>query len=161
MAGLFDTLSIGSNSLSTYRKAIDTAGNNVANVNTPGYTRQRLEIQSTTTDSELGQVGSGSEAARVVRLQTDFFDKQIQTESSVEGSLEAKQDGLQQALTALQESIDRNSASGTTTGGISQGLADFFSAMQNLSTDPSSVAERQVVLQKAQQLATKFNQVDA
>src|SRR5262249_37785249 len=66
----------------------------------------------------------------------------------------------QQALSSLQESINRNDSSGTSTGGISQGLANFFAGLQSLSTDPSSVPERQVFLEKAQSLATTFNQVD-
>ena len=161
MAGLFDTLALGSSSLSVYRKAIDTAGHNLANVNTPGYTRQRLIVQSVTNDSDIGPMGAGVEAVQVQRLQNDFFDKQIQVENSVQGSLESRQDALQQSLSALQESINRNDTSGTSTGGISQGLADFFSGLQSLSTDPSSIPERQVFLEKAQTLASSFNQVDA
>lgn len=161
MAGLFDTLSLGSRSLSTYRKAIDTTGHNLANVNTPGYTRQRLVVQSVTGSSDLGEVGMGAEATRIVRLHNDYFDKQIQVESSVQGSLEAREDALEQALTSLQETIDRNGVSGTTTGGISQGLAEFFASLDSLSTSPAASEQRLALLGKAQQLATKFNQVDS
>lgn len=162
MAGLFDTLSLGSRSLSTYRKAIDTTGHNLANVNTPGYTRQRLIVETTTTDGgTMGQVGTGAEAVKIVRLQNEYANKQIQTETSIESSLSVQHDALQQALTSLQESIDRNGAAGTTTRGISQGMADFFAATQSVATNPSSIPERQVLLQKAQELATKFNTVDS
>jgi flagellar hook-associated protein 1 FlgK len=161
MAGLFDTLSLGSRSLVTYRQAIDTTGHNLSNVSTPGYTRQRLVIQSVTnSDSNLGAVGTGAEATKIVRVQNDLLDQQAQVENSVQGSLETKQDGLQQSLTALQETIDRNSPSGTSTGGISQSLSDFFASLQSLSTDISSPQQVDVV-QKAQDLATKFNQTDA
>src|SRR5262249_54695214 len=132
MAGLFDTLALGSRSLNTYRKAIDTAGHNLANVNTPGYTRQRLVVQSVTNTSDIGEVGGGADGTQVQRLQNDFFDKQLQVESSVQGTLESRQDALQQALSSLQEAIDRNSSSGTSTSGISQGLADFFAGLQSL-----------------------------
>lgn len=162
MAGLFDTLSLGSRSLSTYRQAIDTTGHNLANVNTPGYTRQRLVVETTTSENgTMGSVGTGAEAVKIVRLQNEYANKQIQVESSIEGSLTVKHDALQQALTSLQESIDRNGASGTSTQGISQGLADFFAAAQSLSTNPSSIAERQVLIQQAQELAAKFNAVDS
>ncbi len=160
MAGLFDTLSLGSRSLATYRKAIDTSGHNLANVNTPGYTRQRLVIQSVSNSTEIGQVGAGAEAVRVERLQNDFFDQQVQVESSVQGSLNSRQSALQQALNALQENVDRSGSNGTTTSGISQDLADFFASAQSISTNPTSLAERQVFLEKAQALAGKFNQVD-
>src|SRR5436190_894517 len=161
MAGLFDTLGIGTRSLSTYRKAIDVAGHNLANVNTDGYTRQRLAIEATTTGSEMGTIGSGSEANRIDRLHNVFIDKQVQVENSVSGSIQIKQDTLQQALNALNEALDRNSDSGTTTAGISQGLSDFFNALQSLSTTPLSIPERQVALQKAIDLANKFNQTDS
>jgi flagellar hook-associated protein 1 FlgK len=161
MAGLFDTLSLGSRSLSTYRKAIDTTGHNLANVNTPGYTRQRLIVETTTTDTgTFGPVGTGAEAVKIVRLQNEYANKQIQTESSIEGSLNVKHDALQQALTSLQETIDRNGASGTTTKGISQGLSDFFTSAHNVAAHPSDIGAREAFLQKAQELATKFNAVD-
>jgi flagellar hook-associated protein 1 FlgK len=161
MAGLFDTLGIGTRSLTTYRKAIDVAGHNLANVNTEGYTRQRLAIEATTTGSEIGTVGSGSEGMRIDRLHNVFIDKQVQVENSVSGSIEVKQDALQQALNALNEALDRNSPSGTSTAGISQGLSDFFNALESLSTTAPSIPDRTVVLQKAAELATKFNQTDS
>jgi flagellar hook-associated protein 1 len=162
MAGLFDTLSLGSRSLDTYRKAIDTTGHNLANVNTEGYTRQRLLIEATTVDGGAwGPIGTGSEAVKIVQLKNAAATKQLQTEASVEGSLAVKQDALQQAQVFLQESIDRNGASGTNTKGISQGLADFFAAAQSVATTPTSLPERAVFLEKAQDLATKFNTVDS
>ena len=88
MAGLFDTLGIGTSSLSAYRKAIDTTGHNLANVNTEGYTRQRLVIAATTTDSDIGTVGAGSEAVRVQRLQNTFIDSQIGREFASEEPLQ-------------------------------------------------------------------------
>src|SRR6185436_5708057 len=142
MAGLFDTLGLGTRSLTTYRKAIDVAGHNLANVNTEGYTRQRLAIEATTTGSEIGTVGSGSEGMRIDRLHNVFIDKQVQVENSVSGSIEVKQDALQQALNALNEALDRNSPSGTSTAGISQGLSDFFNALESLSTTAPSIPDR-------------------
>jgi flagellar hook-associated protein 1 FlgK len=161
MAGLFDTLALGSRSLETYRKAIDVTGHNLANVNTPGYTRQRLVLESVAGSSDIGEIGGGVDATQVQQLHNQFFDQQIQVESSVQGSLEARQDALQQALTSLQETINRSDPSGTSTSGISQALSDFFGGLQSLSTDPGSIPERQVFLQKAQTLAARFNQVDS
>jgi flagellar hook-associated protein 1 FlgK len=162
MAGLFDTLALGSRSLSTYRKAIDTTGHNLANVNTEGYTRQRVLIEATTIDGGAdGPIGNGSEAVKIVQLQNRAATRQLQTEASIEGSLTAKHNALEQSLVFLQESIDRNGTNGTNTRGISQGLVDFFAAAQNVATNPASVPDRQVFLQKAQELATKFNSADS
>ena len=162
MAGLFDTLSLGARSLSTYRKAIDTTGHNLANVHTAGYTRQRLEIETTTVDGGTsGPTGTGAEATRIVRLKNEFATRQLQVESSVEGSLSVRHEALQQALTALQEGIDRNGAKGTSTGGISQGLSDFFAAAQSVATNPTSIPDRQAFVQKGQELAARFNLTDS
>ncbi len=160
MAGLFDTLALGSRSLSAYQTAINTTGHNLANVNTPGYTRQRANLQSVSQASPVGDIGGGADAVQIQRLQNDFFDQQIQVENSVQGSLDSRNGALKQSLNSLQETINRSGSNGTSTSGISQGLADFFAGLQSLSTSPSSVPERQVFLQKAQTLADTFNHVD-
>ena len=160
MAGLFDTLNLGSRSLATYRQAIDTTGHNLANVHTAGYTRQRLEIEAVATPLDpLGEAGSGSEAVRIVRLHNAFLDRQALMETSVEGSLQEREDLLRQALSSLNESVAQN-ADGKGAASLSGGLSDFFTALQSASSNPSSIPERQVLLQKAQALATRFNQVD-
>ena len=162
MAGLFDTLALGSRSLTTYRKAIDTTGHNLSNVHTPGFTRQRLEIESTTVSEGIaGRIGTGAEGVRIVRLKNEFAERQIQVETSIQGSLSVQHDTLKQALTSLQEAIDRSGVSGTTTSGISQGLSEFFNAALNVSANVSSGPDRQLLIQKAQELATKFNIADA
>jgi flagellar hook-associated protein 1 len=160
MAGLFDTLALGSRSLQTYRKAIDTTGHNLANVSTPGYTRQRLVVETVTGAGDTGAVGAGAEAARIVSLRNEFAQVQLQTEASLEGSLEVKDETLRQALNALQETIDRSSEAGATTNGISERLGEFFASLQTLSTSPASIPERQAVIQAAEDLAAKFNEVD-
>lgn len=161
MAGLFDTLNLGSRSLTTYRQAIDTTGHNLANVHTPGFTRQRLEIQSVATPTDpLGEAGSGSEGVRIVRLHNIFLERQALMEGSVEGSLQQREDLLRQALSTLNETVSQ-SGGGTGAQSLSGGLGDFFNALQSASTNPASIPERQVLLQKAQALATRFNQVDA
>lgn len=160
MAGLFDTLALGSRSMQTYRKAIDTSGHNLANVNTPGYTRQRLVVETVTTEGEMGSTGAGAEGTRIIAIKNEFTQKQLQVETSLEGSLEVKDDTLRQTLNALQETIDR-SGSGASTNGLSQKFGEFFASLQSLSNNPSSIADRQVVLQKAQDLAAKFNQIDS
>src|SRR5262245_54880218 len=152
MAGLFDTIALGSRSLTTYRKAIDTTGHNLSNVHTPGFTRQRLEIESTTVSEGIaGRIGTGAEGVRIVRLKNEFAERQIQVETSIQGSLSVQHDTLKQALTSLQEAIDRSGVSGTTTSGISQGLSEFFNAALNVSANVSSGPDRQLLIQKAQE----------
>ncbi len=168
MLGLFGTLGLGAQSLQTQQLGIEVAGHNIANVNNPAYARQRLEIQtSVTVETGFGPQGTGAEGAAILGMRSDMLDHQIQNETSVSGYLEAQQSALQFAETSLGQTIDRQGAavgtSSSSSGGqhaIGDGMNELFSAFQSLSTDPSSPAERQVLLMKASDLASRFNLTD-
>lgn len=167
MLGLFGTLDLGSRSLATQRQGVEVAGHNLANVNNPAYARQRLHIQTApTVSSRVGPQGNGADAVAIVQLRSSLLDRQITSEAGVRGSLEARQSALQYAQADLGQQLDRL-ANGTAAAqgvgdahSLSDGLADLFNSFQNLSTNVSSQAERQVVLQKAADLAAQFNQID-
>ncbi len=167
MIGLFGALDMGARSLDTQQQGIEVAGHNLANVNNPAYARQRLTIQtSPSVPSDVGPQGTGADAVSIVRLRSDVLDDQIQSELSVRTSLEAEQSALQSAEAGLGEQLDASAAGtqGSSSVGnassLSGGLSDLFNSFQALSTDPSSLAQRQIVLGKASDLATQFNHVD-
>jgi flagellar hook-associated protein 1 FlgK len=169
MLGLFGTLSLANRSLQTQRNGTEVAGHNLANVNTPGYSRQRVAIEtSLTIPSEMGPQGTGADAVGIYQLRDALIDKQIVNETSVRGSYESRQRALQFTQAALGQQIDRQAtgAEGAAAAngvggqhGIAEDMSDLFNAMQSLSTQPTSLSERQVLLIKAQGLATQFNQV--
>jgi flagellar hook-associated protein 1 FlgK len=169
MLGLFGTLSLANRSLQTQRMGTEIAGQNLANVNTPGYARQRVAIETALAiPSEVGPQGTGAEVVAIRQLRDALLDRQIQVETSVRGSFEAQQRALQFGQAALGQQIDRQAtgadAASAASGvggqnGIAEGLSDLFNAFQSLSTNPTSTAERQVLLIKAQNLATQFNQI--
>jgi flagellar hook-associated protein 1 len=171
MLGLFGTLNLGARSLATQQQGSEIAGQNLANVNNPAYARQRLAIAtSMAVPSAVGPQGTGVDSVAIVQLRNLLLDRQITSETSVTGSLSAQQLALQNAESNFGEQIDSSTsgtegASATGSIGSKQGLAtslsDLFSAFQSLSTDPSSMTQRQVLLQKAQSLATQFNQVSS
>lgn len=156
-------------SLQTQRNGTEVAGHNLANVNTPGYSRQRVAIEtSLTIPSELGPQGTGADAVAIVQLRDALIDKQITSETSVRGSYEARQKALQFGQSALGQQIDRQatgaegSAAASGIGGqhgVAEEMSDMFAAFQSLSTNPTSLYARQDLLSKAQSLATQFNQV--
>jgi len=167
MLGLFGTLDLGSRSLATQRQGVEVAGHNLANVNNPAYARQRLHIQtSPTVSSRVGPQGTGADAVAIVQLRSSLLDRQITSEAGVRGSLEAQQSALQYAQADLGQQLDRSANGAAAAQGVggahslSDGLADLFNSFQSLSTNVSSQAERQVVLQKAAGLAAQFNQTD-
>lgn len=169
MLGLFGTLSMANRSLQTQRAGTEVAGHNLANVNTPGYSRQRLDIDtSLPIPSEFGPQGTGADPVMVQQIRDVLLDRQIVGETSVRGAYEARQQALQLAQSDLGQQIDRQatgaegSAAASGVGGqhgIAEQLSDLFNAFQSLSTNPTSTAERQVLIIKAQDLATQFNQV--
>jgi len=166
---LFGALSLATRSLATQRNGTEVAGHNLANVNTKGYSRQRVAIEtSLAVPSEMGPQGTGADAVGIYQLRDALVDRQIVNETSVRGAYESRQRALQFGQAALGQQIDRQAtgAEGAAAAngvggqhGIAEELSSFFSAMQSLSTSPTSVSERQVLAIKAQSLATQFNQV--
>ena len=166
MLGLFGTLNLGTRSLQTQQAGVEVTGQNLANVNNPGYARQRLQIQSAVTiDSEVGPLGTGAQAIGIEHLRNTLLDAQIRNEQSVGGYWKAQQNGLENAQVTLSEFLDRSASTDGTvaTGqgalGISSALNSLFNAFQAVSTNPTSLAEKQTLISSAQTLATRMNDV--
>lgn len=160
---------MASRSLAAQRQGAEVAGHNLANVNNPSYARQRVVLSaSAPIHTSLGSQGTGAEANQITQFRSNILDRQIQNESSVRSSLESQQTGLEMMQSGLGQAIDRQAtgAEGTAaasgTGGqrgIAEDLSDFFNGFQSLSTNPTSMAERQVLLMKSANLSTQFNAV--
>ena len=171
MLGLFGILNMGARSMSVQRAGVEVAGQNLANVSNPAYARQRVAIStSITVQSELGPQGTGSEAVSIVSMRNAILDNQIQSEASAHGMLQAQQTALQYAQAALGTQIDRmaSGAEGATAaqgvgGGhsLADSIDELFNAFQSLSANPTSMAERQTLMMKAQSLASQFRQLDS
>ncbi|HAV62996.1 MAG TPA: flagellar hook-associated protein FlgK [Verrucomicrobiales bacterium] len=166
MLGLFGTLNLGARSMQTQQQGVEIAGHNLSNVNNPAYSRQRLRVESSiTVPDTIGPQGTGAESTGIVQIRNSLIDRQLSGEISVTGHLQASQQALQYAQADLGQQINRSAAGGATeSAGGQNGLAEYlnqmFGAWQSLSTNVTSLAERQVLLLKAQSLTTQFNQVD-
>lgn len=168
MPGLFGTLGIGTRSLQAQQQGVETAGHNLANVNNPAYARQRVLLQTgNALPTPIGQVGTGVQVTQVQQIRDALLDRRITTESSVSGYWLAQQKALQYAQAELGQGIDQQAGgaegAAATAGaqrGLAEGLQDLFDAFQNVATSPTSIADRQVLLQKAQSLANRFKVTD-
>ena len=163
MLGLFGTLNLGARSLQTQQQGVEIAGHNLANVSNPAYSRQRLEIQtSTPLATSIGPEGTGADAVAIRQLRDTLLDRQIQSETSVAGFLQSQQTALQYAQASIGEQLQGSTSSGGvgSTGGLASDLSGLFNSFQDLSTSPSSLTSRQAVISQAQQLTTQFNQLD-
>ena len=74
MASLFHTLGVGAYSLFASRQGVDTAGHNIANANTPGYSRQRVNMAASDPISLLpGEMGTGVKAVEIQRIYNQYL----------------------------------------------------------------------------------------
>ncbi len=148
MSGLFGTLSVALSGLSVSQQEMETTSNNVANADTPGYTR---EVAETTPGDpiEIGSlnVGTGVVLQRIESLRDSMLQIQINQATQQNGALNASLTQLQQIQTQFASS----------TSGIGADISNFFNSLQQLSPDPSSLTLRQAVLTAAGNLATDFN----
>lgn len=170
MSGLYGTLNLGTRALQTQSKGLSVAGQNLANVNNPAYSRQRLVVQTSfTLPSTLGPQGTGVSAIAIQRIHDSLLDRQIQSEASSSGYWSAQQNALRQAQTGLGEALGSTTsgADGTTaTAGISSlaslgnDLSGLFAEFQNLAATPGSITQRSALLARARNLTDQFHRTD-
>jgi len=149
MSGLLGTMSIALSALGTEQGALEVTSNNVANLNTAGYSRQQPVIEESD-PVVLGSLtlGTGVTLAKVQSVRDPILQLRIQEETQQQGSLNASVTSMQQAQVLF------NSSSG---GDIGSQISNFFSSLSQLSTDPTNVSLRQGVLTAAANLAGSFN----
>lgn len=165
MPGLFGALHLGQQSLHVQQQGMETAGHNLANVNNPAYSRQRINIStSITIPTPFGPVGTGSYITGVQQIRSSILDTQIGNEAGVTAFLEAQQQAWQLGQAILGQEINRQASGAEGVGGgngVAEHLSDLFNSFHNVSTLPTSLSERQAALMKAQNLAGDLNRADA
>ncbi len=149
MSNIFD---VGSSALNSLQRAISTTGNNIANANTDGYSRQEVEFASRTTNRIGGvTLGTGVEISSIRRAYDQFLTQDVQARTS--------SSGYYSLYSTTAEQIDNLMADPATS--ISSAMDQFFAAMEAVANSPTSQPERQVLLSEAGTLANRFNYVDA
>lgn len=148
MAGLLNALNAGKTSLEVNQKSIEITGNNISNVNTEGYSRQKAEFQ-TYPAMNFGNffIGQGVKISNVSRDHDVFIDKQIERKASDFGY----QDALTRPLSELERVFN------VTEDNISTDIDTFFDSLQELSADPSDLVQRNNVILQGEVLSTSFN----
>ena len=151
MTDLWGIMNVAGNALLAHQKAISVTGNNIANVNTPGYSRQRLILENNTPVlSSAGPMGNGVDAVSVERVYDRFLGLQINGESETLGRWEAQMGGLELAEGIFDESGEF---------GLSQSLNQFFGAWQDVTNDPSGYNERVVLQARSEVMTGTFNRI--
>ena len=149
MTDIYGVLNIGSKALQAQQTGIYVTGNNIANVNTPGYTRQRLNLSSDVPlNTGIGSVGTGVSVVDVERVYQRFLGVQINNEAQIRGDWEAQKDMLERVEMIFNDSADY---------GLNRVMSDFWTAWQDLSNTPSGPVERSVLIAKSQIMAETFS----
>lgn len=158
MAGLIGNLHSARTGMSVSQASIQTTSHNINNINTPGYSRQRVE-QSTKSaysnpgyNSSMGpgQIGTGVQATDVIRIRNTFYDFQYRSESHNYGETSIKY----QHYTNMEKIFNEPSDSA-----ISASISDFFSSWQELSKNPNDTGAKDVAIQNAKYLSTNISNV--
>lgn len=146
-----DMLNTAVSGLLSFQRALSTTSHNIANVNTEGYSRQRVEIQ-TQTPSTIGGLnyGNGSMVNAVTRSYDQFLTSEMRSTSSTHGKMNL--------LTELAGHVDNIIADPA--GGISPSLNAFFDAVQGVSDDPTSTSARYNMINVAETMTASFHNMD-
>ena len=147
---MVDILSIGAGATQLYRSALSTVSNNIANMNTEGYTRQVSTSEQNVPVPQGGMyIGNGSRLGDVARAFSEFNESNLRNSSS--------ELGTQDPLIKYADRIVDVMGSGTSS--LSSAFDQFFSAASNLSGDPASRALRNLYLRDAEGLAARFREL--
>ena len=142
--------SIGNSALNAAYTALRTAGNNIANVNTPGYTRQTVVLSPQVASFVGGNyVGQGVAVADVRRTYSDFLTGQAHQATSASAQADMRSTQLAQVAGLFNNQ----------TTGIGAAIENFFAAVQDLTQRPGDAAARQQMVSAGNLLAQRFNDV--
>lgn len=158
MAGLMGTLNVAKSGMNVSQVAIQTTSHNISNINTPGYTRQRVNQSASSAYSRpgmnsgigAGQVGTGATVNSITRIRNSFYDYQFRSESHNYGDTSVKYEYYKNMESIFNEPSDT---------AISASMNQFFNAWNELSKDPNSTGAKNVVIENAKYLASNINGV--
>jgi flagellar hook-associated protein 1 FlgK len=145
-------LGIATSGLLAFQRSLETTSHNIANVNTEGYSRQRIELSTKPAVFEgSGYLGQGVKVSNITRSYDQFISSQLRTSSTASG--EAEQ------FYRLSVQVDGLLADNSV--GIAPAIKSFFNTVNEVADDPSSIPARQVMLSEADLLRQRFNTMSA
>jgi flagellar hook-associated protein 1 len=144
-------MNISLSGMRAFQRALDVTSNNIANANTPGYSRQVANFTARPgTGTGVAYVGSGTQIASIERIYDAMQVEQLQTSTTGFARFNT--------MNNLSGRIDILLADPGT--GLNSSLQSYFNSMQDLTNDPSSIPTRQALIGEAQGLASRFQSLD-
>ena len=147
--GLMDTLNVGYSGLKTSQTAVNNTSNNIANKDTEGYTRQRIdaEVNTPLNRNDLNY-GNGAHVDQIVRIHDEFIYKKLKSSGANLEYNQFSKDTLQE-IANLSPELDGL--------GVSQDIKEFFSSWSDLSQNPSDEGVKVVVAQSIDAISSDLN----
>lgn len=152
MPSTFFGLNIGASALSTFQTSINTTANNISNVQTQGYTRQKTSVESTTAlrvTARYGSIGTGVQATEITQERDLYYDIKYRGNNSSLGLYEQK--------LYYQSQIEDLFKDDSTQNGFSTIFSSMFNALDTLSNNNADESVRNQFINEAQILCTYFN----
>lgn len=149
----FMGMDIALRGLYSSQRGLTTVSHNVDNTNTPGYSRQVVDQRASRpmmVANSAGMLGMGSDIVAVNRMRDSFVDEKYWSESQYLGEWEVKNQLIDDLQTLYNE---------PSTSGFSTIINDFYTGLQQLSTDPSSLSARAMVMERGVMVTKYFNSV--
>lgn len=157
MPSLMGTLHSAASGMTANQTAIQTTSHNITNLNTPGYTRQRVEQKASRPYSQIGynssmgpgQLGTGVQVTDITRIRNTFYDFQFRSESHSYGEISVRYDYYKNIENIFNEPSDN---------AISSSLNKFFNGWHELSKDPNNIGAKNIVIENGKFLANNISQ---
>jgi flagellar hook-associated protein 1 len=157
MGTLTSLLNIASEALLADQAALNATANNVANQNTPGYTREVVSFQSGDSVSLSGESQSEGVTATVSSLRDRVLEQRVQQQTQTTAQSAALQTALQQVENIFGLTSASTGSGAVASSQLGTAINGFFSSLSSLEGNPSDTATRQKVLTAASALAGAFN----
>ncbi|WP_243388532.1 flagellar hook-associated protein FlgK [Bacillus kexueae] len=156
MSSTFLGIEIAKSALRAQQSALYTTGHNIANANTPGYTRQRVNLEQNNpypapslNRPELpGQIGTGVAQSEVQRVRDGFLDVQYRGEANKLGYWDSRAQALEKMEEIMNEPSD---------AGLAATMDQFWQSLQDLALNPTNAGARAVVRERGIAVAETFN----
>ncbi len=149
MAGILSIFNTGANSLLAHQRALQVVSQNLANLNTPGFSRQEA-VFAPTESVTVGRttIGTGVEVTRIRQVVNTFVEQQINVSQQDLGRLQTQADSFVRLEGLFPDTV---------TQGLNKALTDFFNSFRDVSVSPEGFTQRTVLLNKATALTDQFN----
>src|SRR3990172_290910 len=149
MSGITHILDMAARALMSEQVGIEVTSHNVTNVNTPGYSRQRVNFETASPlPSPWGPLGDGVKVQGIERAFDPFITARLDATTSTLSEYQARQAHLEQVASLFNE---------TNEAALNDRLSEFWAAWHDLADNPTGLGERQALLQNALSLCEILN----